>query len=326
MPGSHPAAADRRDLHGLVVEARCAAGVDPAALLLGLLPPAAPGAAPGLAIDTAVAAHPGELEPAGAIAFAVPGVELRLTADGATVFGHGGAVALLAARLRVRTRAPLDAPGAQALAQVPLLLALLAALRPLGLHHLHAGTAVAPDGRALLVAGDSGSGKSTLTAALVRAGCGYLGDDVVLLGAGPRLLAFPRAFHLSDRAAEAIGGPPRPPDERRTPLGKRALDPGVLFPGQGRHEAPAPAALLFPHVVDRADTVLRALSGAEALGRLLESSALVAVKALPGTREHLALLGAIVDGARAFEVELGRDLLLDAARSAGRVLQAALRG
>ena len=64
--------------------------------------------------------------------------------------------------------------------------------------------------------------------------------------------------------------------------------------------------------------------GAVALGRLVESSALVEVKAIPGAREQVALLGQLVDGARAFEAELGRDLLEDAARTAGRLLGEAL--
>jgi hypothetical protein len=415
-----------RELHGLVIEHRCEAGEDPAGLLLGLLPEAAPGAAPDLVIETTLATDARALEPAGEVVFTLREVALRSEDGKLTVTYPGVVVHLEGTRLGVVLRAPLDGDAAWAFSQLPLLLALLATLRPRGLHHLHAGALVAPDGRSLVVAGETGSGKSTLTAALVLAGCGFLGDDVVLVrgatpvrpsttftlsvgsapprGAGrsrraqdertkqddrretgrPVLLSFPRAFHLSEAAVRAISHPSSSPPqgggyardgrlegepaqgggyardgrlegepahgdghgrersgvgppqgggyargerlkvERLTARGRLALDPRTLFPGRERRDGPAPSALVFPRVADREDTVLRPLSGADALGRLVESSALVAVKAIPGAREQLALLGQLVDGARAFEAELGRDLLLDAARTAGRVLGEAL--
>jgi hypothetical protein len=52
-------------------------------------------------------------------------------------------------------------------------------LRERGFFHVHAAGAVAPDGRAWLLAGESGNGKSTLTYALARAGWKVLGDDGV---------------------------------------------------------------------------------------------------------------------------------------------------
>lgn len=42
---------------------------------------------------------------------------------------------------------------------------------------LHAGAVRTPAGEVIVVTGDSGSGKSTLVAALVTAGCDYLGDE-----------------------------------------------------------------------------------------------------------------------------------------------------
>ena len=54
-------------------------------------------------------------------------------------------------------------------------------LRERGRYLVHAAGAVAPDGRAWLLAGDSGCGKSTLGYALARAGWASLGDDGVLI-------------------------------------------------------------------------------------------------------------------------------------------------
>jgi hypothetical protein len=321
----------RLHLHGLVVETRCEAGEDPGALLLGLLPRAPEAGAAGLLLETALAGSAAELRIEGPVAFRLREVELRVDPEGAVVTSPGAAIRISWARhplpgpdrISVRLLAPLAGDAAWAFAQVPLLIALLAALRPRGLHHLHAAALSAPDGRSLLVAGDAGCGKSTLAAALVLAGCGYLGDDVVLLARPPRLLSLPRAFHLSDRSAALVPGAAAA-EARRTLAGKRAVDPRALFPGRELREAPAPSALVFPRVVDRPDTVLRPMARVEALGRLVESSALAAVGALPGVREHLALLGEVADGAPAFQAELGRDLLLHAAHTGGRLLGEAL--
>jgi len=350
----------RRDLHGLVVETRCEAGEDPAELLLGLLPEAPAGAPAGLVVETVIA--PGELDTPGDVVFTLGEVVMRAGEGGVSVAWPGALIRLpphpdplprwgrgKEQLVRIALRAPLAGPAAWAFSQIPLLIALLAVLRPRGLHHLHAAALVTPDGRSLLVAGDAGAGKSTLATALVLAGCAYLGDDVVLVGrsgaarpstsrppeggryaqderpsGGPVLLAFPRAFHLSDTSTPLVPGAAAADTLRRTLGGKRALDPRALFPGRERRDAPAPAALLFPVVTGEAETRLRAIPKAEALGRLVESSALVAVKALPGAREHLALLGAVADGARTFGAALGRDLLAEAGRTAARVLGEAL--
>ncbi|MFO0584987.1 MAG: hypothetical protein U0229_22150 [Anaeromyxobacter sp.] len=312
----------RRALHGLVLEHRCAAGVDPAELLLGHVPAAPPGAPAGLVIETEVVAA--RTRPEGPPDQTYQGAELRLGQGALRVDTPLATVLGRAERLRIEVPAPLDEAQAWAVAHLPFLLALSAVLRERGLHHLHAGAVVDPRGRVLLVPGPSGCGKSTLVAALVAAGCAYLGDDVVLLAAGPRVLALPRAFHLGPRSAAAIPGAPAVPAGRTTALGKVALDPRALFPGRERLEAGAPAAVVFPRVADREDTALRPLSPAAALGRLAESSALVAVGTLAGVREHLALLGAIADGARTFEADLGRDLLANPVQTAARVLGQAL--
>lgn len=44
---------------------------------------------------------------------------------------------------------------------------------------LHAGAVRGPSGQVVIIAGDSGSGKSTLVAALILAGCDYLGEEMI---------------------------------------------------------------------------------------------------------------------------------------------------
>lgn len=56
----------------------------------------------------------------------------------------------------------------------------------------HQASAVAIDGRAVLIEGPPGSGKSSLALALIDRGAALIGDDAVLLEvAGTRLLAHP---------------------------------------------------------------------------------------------------------------------------------------
>jgi hypothetical protein len=318
-----------RALHGIAIETRSALPDDPAEHLFARLPPAEGGERDRLLVETRVAAGPAELEsrhpPApggelGELAVHAGGGEVELRAPGALV-----RVSADGSRIEAVLDARVPAAHPHEFAEVPLLAALLAALRRRGLFHLHAAALVLEDGRALLVAGPGGSGKSTLAAALVLAGASYLGDDAVLVstrGEGTRLLALPRAFHLAPLSARAIPGARL--EARRTLGGKHPLDPRAAFPGRERAEAGAPALLLFPTVGGAPRTTLAPVAQAEALARLLECSAFVAARELAGAREHLAALAAVAGGARAFAVALGRDLLADAPRTARRLVEEAL--
>ena len=59
--------------------------------------------------------------------------------------------------------------------------------------------AVAWKGRAIVIPGHSHAGKSTLTAALLRAGAGYLSDEYAVLDAGGLVHPFPRPLHMRPR-------------------------------------------------------------------------------------------------------------------------------
>jgi len=73
---------------------------------------------------------------------------------------------------------------------------------------LHA-SAVVRDGRAFVFCGPSGAGKSTLAAALTRAGCQFLADDVSALEGGgdrpPMILSDGRALRLYADSIERTG-------------------------------------------------------------------------------------------------------------------------
>lgn len=76
-------------------------------------------------------------------------------------------------------------------------------------------SAVAIEGRALLIEGSPGSGKSSLALALIERGAGLIGDDAVMLtAAGERLIAAPPpniAGLLEVRGVGLVEVPTAPP-------------------------------------------------------------------------------------------------------------------
>jgi len=74
---------------------------------------------------------------------------------------------------------------------------------------LHADALVAPDGTAIVVAGESGAGKSTTLAAVLDQGATMLSDDVTVLGGDGegRVQVLPGAaqLHLTKDAVEGLG-------------------------------------------------------------------------------------------------------------------------
>lgn len=150
----------------------------------------------------------------------------------------------------------------------------------------HAGGLEA-SGIGMLVPGASGSGKSTLTAGLVRAGLGYLSDELVALeldaaGAGPgRLLPYPKPITVKPGSFGALADmAPEMPEgegdgEWLVPVGAGA----GAGPGPGRRVgAPCePGFVVVPRYDAAAETTLVPLSETEAFFTL----ALHAVNLLP---------------------------------------------
>ena len=303
------------DLHHLTVETGSTASANPAAVLLAGFPPAGHERPPGLTIAFAAARGTWPAPP-GAAFFRHGEVTAHLD-------GGDAVVTAPASRLRVSERGnridgwltPAAVAQPREVAEGELMPALTLALRRHGLIHLHAAVAVSPAGLVVLVAGTGGAGKSTLTAALVAAGHGFLGDDVVLLDPGGALLAFPRPFHLTPVSARAVGAAAGPP---RQATGKGDLDAVAAFPGRFRWSAPPPDLILLPHVAARSTTVLAPATRVEALGALLSLSAFAA-SPIPGAAEQRARLARLVDGARPVRLTLGRDLLEDAVGTARRI-------
>ncbi len=70
---------------------------------------------------------------------------------------------------------------------------------------LHCGAVRTPDGRIIVMPAPPSAGKSTLTAALVAAGCDYLGDESVGIHPDGSLLGYPKPLTLSPESRRVLG-------------------------------------------------------------------------------------------------------------------------
>lgn len=142
-------------------------------------------------------------------------------------------------------------------------------------HMLLHASAVAKDGRALIMSGESGSGKSTLAALLGEGDWRLMGDEFTLIDpAAGDALAFPRAVSLKNEAiaevASRVDAARLGPLLAATPKGDiRHLIPRADAIA-AMHEPARPALLLFPRF-GGAVSVERMGEG-EAFVRLTEAS------------------------------------------------------
>lgn len=166
---------------------------------------------------------------------------------------------------------------------LPLSMGLLAAEMAMNLqvalgwrrHLLLHASAVARDGRALIMSGESGSGKSTLAALLGEGDWRLMGDEFTLIEpTSGDALAFPRAVSLKNEAiaevAARVGAARLGPLLAGTPKG----DIRHLIPRSdaitAMHEPARPALLLFPAFGGGAG--IERLGEGEAFVRLTQSS------------------------------------------------------
>lgn len=197
------------------------------------------------------------------------------------------------------------------LAELPSLamLALIFCLRRLGWHHVHAATAVAPDGTGWLLTGPTGSGKSTTVAALGRAGWRVGGDDAAFLCAAPT---------TDDVVVHPWHGTIALRDGGRRVLGL-ASDADLTVRGKTRQahvdRGYALAAPFTPRVVAACrvgaeTTYLEPLTQADALALLVTQSAWVALEPALAT-PHLHLLERLLRRASTVRLVVAPDVVGD---------------
>lgn len=142
-------------------------------------------------------------------------------------------------------------------------------------HMLLHASAVARDGRALIMSGESGSGKSTLAALLGEGDWRLMGDEFTLIDpAGGDAFAFPRAVSLKNEAIAEVTAHVDParlgPLLAATPKGDiRHLIPRADAIA-AMHEPARPALLLFPRF--GGEVAVEPMGEGEAFVRLTEAS------------------------------------------------------
>ncbi|HET7541982.1 MAG TPA: hypothetical protein VFK05_19050 [Polyangiaceae bacterium] len=181
------------------------------------------------------------------------------------------------------------------------------------------------DQHALLLIGESGAGKSTTATALVRAGCGYLGDDGVLIRQRPgdvELLPLWSSFRLTDQSLGSFETL-RSHSSKLAGEEKWTLNARAAFPDRFLSHWLGRKALLFLGRSGKADSFVQPVAQAEALGLLIAQSRSFSFECDPGARRHLDLLAQLVRVAHSARLQLGTEWLVDPDGSAQRLLERA---
>lgn len=187
------------------------------------------------------------------------------------------------------------------------MVALIFLLRRVGWHHVHAATAVDPEGRGWLLAGNTHAGKSTTAALLASLGWEVGCDDIAFLSrSGPEVVvhAYRTPIALRPEGQEFLA---RRGGRLIAQRGKRLFTPEELG---GRWIGTVHPDIILFTSVGTDYTSAQPIRGAEVLAELVRWSAWVALE--PDlAQSHLDLLNALARQARCLRVILGRDLFLD---------------
>jgi len=188
--------------------------------------------------------------------------------------------------------------------------ALTQPLETQGLYTVHA-TALAKDGRGLLIPGASGRGKTTSLIALLRAGYRCLSDDHPLLRAnatGLEILAFPAKIDVTERTIEFFPELKAAKASLSHGVRKRYFYAEDFYPqGQTEPDSCRPAAIIFPHIMDGPKSHLEPLPKSKALEVLLPESLLVYNKEAAGQQFHM--LSRLVEQTDCYQLHFGADIL-----------------
>jgi len=193
-----------------------------------------------------------------------------------------------------------------------LLLALGQLMNSYGFESCHAGAVTAPHAaeRGALLLGSSGSGKTTLSIGCAISGCGFLGDDLVMLRQGTKddLIGAYAITHEVAVRSETLNLWPSlaflrelPADQRD----KRYCHIEQIQAGTARTQTPI-RLLLFPMLTDAASSTITPLSKASTLQALIDEC--LGKKSLPfQAQERMFLfLSKLAEQANGYRLAIAR--------------------
>lgn len=193
------------------------------------------------------------------------------------------------------------------------LLALGQLLRAFGFEPCHSAAITAPwdSSQGALLLGHSGSGKTTLSLGCALAGCGLLGDDLIMLRAdGPHISAYSILQEASVRSGSLDLWPSLeflrayPVDDRD----KRYCLIERIHPGATRTHTPV-GLLIFPFLTNEAHSALTPMSKARTLQTLIDlcTSRSATRTGYPQAQERLFfLLSALAEQASGYQLAIAR--------------------
>jgi hypothetical protein len=188
-------------------------------------------------------------------------------------------------------------------------LALIELCKRRGRYSLHAA-GLSVGGRGLLLPGSSGAGKSTLALALLRAGFGFLADDMLFLApdrTGLKALAFPDELDLTENSARffpelhSLWDQPRPAGYPKRPVRVEEICE-VAFVDECR-----PEVVIFPRIAHRRASVIEPIGAEEAF---LDLAPNVLLTERRSSQAHLDMLAELVRDTRCYRLETGCDFEL----------------
>lgn len=181
-------------------------------------------------------------------------------------------------------------------------------LRQAGLYSVHA-TALAKNGRGVLIPGASGRGKTTCCIALLRAGYRYLSDDHPLIREDPsgiELLCFPEKIDVTCRTIELFPELREARNDLRQGIQKRYFHVDEFYP-QAVIDASRPSVIVIPEINAEPRSRLMDLPKAKALEEMLTHGLLVFDKEIAAGQFDTYCR--LVDGVDCYRLSFGKDVL-----------------
>ena len=181
-------------------------------------------------------------------------------------------------------------------------------LKQAGLYSIHA-TALAKNGRGVLIPGASGRGKTTCCIALLRGGYRYLSDDHPLIREDKRgieLLCFPEKIDVTDRTIEFFPELKKASKTLGWGVQKRYFHVDEFYPNAIINSC-RPSLIVLPEIDYGARSRLVRLPKNRVIEELLPQGLLVFDKEIAG--RQFETFCRLVDGVDCYRLSLARDVV-----------------